>query len=268
MRNILLWALALVIMLAAAAYQRRTGPTYPVSGTAEIAGQSFDYSLERSHGGPGDQPVRIPLTGSGIQGSVEWRRFKVDEPWTEITMVPEAGEESQVLAAYLPHQPPAGKLEYRVILTAGDERLVLPERRAAVTRFRGDVPALFLAPHILFMFIGLLLSTRTGLAALSSEGKTRRLAIWSFGLLVVGGMILGPIVQYYAFGALWTGVPFGWDLTDNKTLIFVVAWAWALYAGRGGRNARTAVLTASVLTLAVYLIPHSVLGSELDYSAQ
>ncbi len=268
MRNILLWALALVIMLAAGVFQRMTGPTYPVSGTAEIAGRSFDYSLERTHGGEDDQPVRIPLAGPGIQGSVEWRRFKVDEPWAAIPMVPEVGDEGQVLAAYLPHQPPAGKLEYRVILTAEEERLVLPERRAAVTRFKGDVPATVLALHIILMFIGLMLSTRTGLEALSPTGETRRLAIWSFALLVVGGMILGPIVQYYAFGALWTGVPFGWDLTDNKTLIFVVAWAWALYAGRGGRDARKAVLTASVLTLAVYLIPHSVLGSELDYSAQ
>ena len=38
-------------------------------------------------------------------------------------------------------------------------------------------------------------------------------------LLAVGGFILGPLVQNYAFGELWTGVPFGWDLTDNKTLI-------------------------------------------------
>ena len=41
-------------------------------------------------------------------------------------------------------------------------------------------------------------------------------------------MILGPIVQYYAFGDLWTGIPFGWDLTDNKTLIALIFWILAV----------------------------------------
>jgi len=48
-------------------------------------------------------------------------------------------------------------------------------------------------------------------------------------------------VQHYAFGQLWTGVPFGWDLTDNKTLLAALAWvsrsggcARAAGTGRGG----------------------------------
>jgi hypothetical protein len=176
--------------------------------------------------------------------------------------------EGAVLLGFLPHQPIAGKLDYRVVLESGGERVSLPERGAIVTRFRGDVPGVFLLPHILLMFVGLLLSTRAGLEALVPGSDTRKLALWAFGLLTVGGMIFGPIVQYYGFGDLWTGVPFGWDLTDNKTLIFVILWGWAIYAGRGGRDARKAVLVAAVVTLAVYLIPHSVLGSEFDYSTQ
>ncbi|MCK7537691.1 MAG: hypothetical protein MZV63_45435 [Marinilabiliales bacterium] len=46
------------------------------------------------------------------------------------------------------------------------------------------------------------------------------------------GMILGPVVQKYAFGDLWTGIPFGWDLTDNKTLIAVFAWILAVVMNR------------------------------------
>jgi len=84
--------------------------------------------------------------------------------------------------------------------------------------------------------------------------------------LLVGGLILGPLVQKYAFGALWTGFPFGHDLTDNKMLIAMIGWIAALIAGRGGKPARWWVLGASVLLMAIYLIPHSLLGSELDYS--
>ena len=45
----------------------------------------------------------------------------------------------------------------------------------------------------------------------------------------LGGMLLGPFVQKYAFGEFWTGWPNGHDLTDNKTLIMWLVWAAALY---------------------------------------
>ena len=77
--------------------------------------------------------------------------------------------------------------------------------------------------------------------------------------LTLGGFILGPITQKAAFGAYWTGVPFGWDLTDNKTLVMWIGWAAAaIAAGRRGRSSRWFVVVATLLMLAVYLVPHSV----------
>ena len=90
---------------------------------------------------------------------------------------------------------------------------------------------------------------------------------WAFALLILGGFILGPLVQKYAFGVLWSGFPFGGDLTDNKTLVALAFWTAALLAGRKGRPARGWVLAASVVHLVIYLIPHSLLGSEYDYAA-
>jgi len=82
--------------------------------------------------------------------------------------------------------------------------------------------------------------------------------------LIIGGFIFGPLMQKFAFGEYWTGIPFGYDLTDNKTLIAVLAWAFALWHGSKKKNSRAVFIFAMVATLAVYLIPHSVLGSELD----
>ncbi|MEN6312054.1 MAG: hypothetical protein ABFD80_11010, partial [Acidobacteriota bacterium] len=64
----------------------------------------------------------------------------------------------------------------------------------------------------------------------------------------------------------WSGFPFGTDLTDNKTAISFLFWIAALAAGRKGKPARAAVLAASVMTLAVFLVPHSLFGSELKYT--
>ena len=68
------------------------------------------------------------------------------------------------------------------------------------------------------MFLAMLFSTAAGLSALGRWPQARREAGICIGLLLVGGFVLGPLMQWYGFGAWWTGVPFGWDLTDNKTL--------------------------------------------------
>jgi hypothetical protein len=79
-------------------------------------------------------------------------------------------------------------------------------------------------------------------------------------------MILGPLVQNYAFGELWTGIPFGWDLTDNKTLIALIFWILAVYMNRKSDKPVYTVLAAVILLL-VYSIPHSLFGSQLDYAS-
>ena len=114
----------------------------------------------------------------------------------------------------------------------------------------------------------MLFAMRTGIEALRPKSNPRKLALWTTGFLIAGGMILGPLVQKFAFGKFWTGFPLGSDLTDNKTLIAVIAWIVAIIAGRGGKPARGWVLAAVIILLAVYFIPHSLFGSELDYSKE
>jgi len=115
------------------------------------------------------------------------------------------------------------------------------------------------------MFAAMLISTRAGLEALLRDGRPRNYALWATALLILGGMVMGPIVQKYAFGSFWTGVPFGWDLTDNKTLIALIGWIIAVITGMKGRSARAYVVGAAILLLLIFSIPHSIMGSELDY---
>jgi hypothetical protein len=74
------------------------------------------------------------------------------------------------------------------------------------------------------------------------------------------------MVQKFAFGAYWTGWPFGHDLTDNKTLVALLIWIVALIVQLRNKKGRAWVIAAAIILLAVYLIPHSVLGSEIDYT--
>jgi hypothetical protein len=177
--------------------------------------------------------------------------------------------DGDALAAELPAQPAAGKLEYRVRLARSGESVTFPER-AAVTRFKGDVPAPVLVPHIFAMFLGMLFSNLAGFGALAAVPRARRHGLVALVLLTIGGLALGPLVQKYAFDAWWTGFPFGTDLTDNKTAIAVAAWLAALVFGARTapgreRQARGALVAAALVTLAVFAIPHSLFGSEIRW---
>jgi hypothetical protein len=123
-----------------------------------------------------------------------------------------------------------------------------------------------LIPHIIFIFGAMLLSTRTGFEYFNVGKKFKPLTILTFIFIIIGGFILGPVIQYYAFGAFWTGFPFGHDLTDNKILIGFIGWLLALIALYKFKNPNRWIVFASILMFIIFLIPHSVLGSELDYN--
>lgn len=254
------WLLAVVVTLGSVVWQRMTGPTHPARVRVELAGETVRLRLLRSGTTGENLPVRV-RAGGGSTGEVAWRRFPTSDEW-EVVPMTRAGAE---LVTELPHQPAAGKIEYQVRLHDGGQILTVPER-AAVARFKDPVPAWVLIPHVLTMFAGMLLAARAGVEAAAGRPRIRPLAWAAFWLILVGGFVLGPAVQKYAFDAWWTGVPFGWDLTDNKTLAAGVAWAMAVASFRGGRSGRTAVLGAALVTLVVFAIPHSAMGSQLDWS--
>ncbi len=257
-RSYKIWILAVLITLMSAVYQRLTGPTYAKHFVTLLNGHAISVTLERAHGGPEDHRVSIPTNDSIVTGRLAWKRYKTNDPFTDIPMVFANGN----LTADLPHQPPAGKLQYRVTLTDGKQTF----EASTVIRFRGAVPDLVLLLHITLMFTGMLLATRTGLETFLAEPKLKRLTDLTFLCITAGGMVLGPLVLKYAFNEWWTGFPFGNDITDNKTLIAFLLWLTAAAAVRRSKNPKRIVLVASIITLLVFLIPHSLWGTELDYS--
>ena len=233
-----------------------------MGGKTAIGNTQIQFELLRTHETGKDCLVQIEVQNPDISGTVLYKRHKTSDPWSNIPM----NRQENLLVGYLPHQPPAGKLQYKVVLSHLGEETSLTGEKPVIIRFKGAVPIWILIPHVIVMFLAMLFSARAGIEALRPKSNPRKLALWTTGLLFVGGFILGPLVQKFAFGALWTGFPFGYDLTDNKTLIAFIGWIIALIAGRKGKPARGWVLAAAILLLIVFLIPHSVLGSELDYS--
>ena len=261
LKTILIWIFAILLTLVTAVYQRLTGPSYPVRGTAEIGGQEVKYRLIRTWDGSDDARVTILIPDTAVRGEIKLRRFKSLDSWSVAPMT----RSGDTLVGLLPHQPPAGKIMYEVFLTRGDQRVQLNEH-PAVLRYKGFVPGFILIPHIFFMFFAMVLSAVTGLTALFRGRHTYIYAWLTTVFIIIGGLILGPIVQKYAFDAYWNGWPFGHDLTDNKSLVAFLFWAGALWAMHKNRENRLWPIVAAVVLLIVFLIPHSMLGSEIDHT--
>jgi hypothetical protein len=259
-RSAWLWFLAVILTIGTLAYQRMTGPTYPLRGSVSLGGREIPLKLTRTHGGPGDQPVRVVTADTAVRGQVLWRRHPTNNDWRSVDLT----RQGDTLSAVLPHQPPAGKLAYQLRLMRGVDEVIFPVE-PAITRFKGSISTFVIIPHLICMFGGLLLLMRAGIGALTKEPKYPQWAKLGMVLFGLGGFFFGPWMQHMAFGDWWTGVPFGYDLTDNKTLIAAVAWLFALWRMRGGKAARGPVIAAAVITLAVFLIPHSAFGSQIDW---
>lgn len=263
--SVALWIVAFVVTVLLAVFQRMTGPSYPIRGTEALAnGESVSYSLPRSNEGRDELRIAIPALPTASGAILEWRRFPTGEPFRSQAMTANADGQFETS---IPPQPAAGKVEYRILLETADGLISIPTTETVVARYRADVPAQVLIPHILAMFLGMLVSSRALFEVLRSGApQARGLVLASMALLVIGGLMLGPIVQRFAFGAYWTGWPYGHDLTDNKTLIAFFAWLPATVLAWRRSDTRLAVSLGWVVMMGIFLIPHSARGSQLDWS--
>lgn len=264
-KRILLWILGAIITLSAAYYQRITGPTYPKKANFTLNEKKYESKFIRSHGGDDGATVTLNINNTNVNAEIYYKNYPLinDEDWTGVDFIHENIKDKNVMTAKLPHQPPAGKLVYYIEIIEDNDKLTLFNEEPVVIRFKGGVPVFILIPHVIFIFFAMFLSNVSGLFAAFKIPQFKPYTSITLVLMLLGGMILGPIVQKYAFLEFWAGVPFGWDLTDNKLLIAFLAWLFAFIINRKKEN-RTSVIIASLITIIIFSIPHSMFGSELN----
>jgi len=277
MKRFFYWFFAVLITVSAAIYQRATGPTYPKKLKVEVNHVEYSLKLVRSLGLDENAEVKLNINDPTISARIYFRRFQSDEAFQSadfkfisrpiqswiMNKIFNVNKEEGYFAQ-VPQQPAAGKIEYYFEITDGEETKTYLKETPVVIRFKGGVPGYILLPHVLFMFVAMLFANLAALLAVFKVPSFQKYTNLTFLCLLIGGMILGPLVQKYAFGELWTGIPFGWDLTDNKTLIAFVFWVLAVLMNRKQSRPAYTILAAVVLLL-IYSIPHSMFGSTLDY---
>ncbi|MBK9293533.1 MAG: hypothetical protein IPM57_03675 [Oligoflexia bacterium] len=257
--------LALVFSLSTALYQRLTGPTHPKRIKIVVDNQKFSFKTLRSHETTSGALIEIPKGLEKYNPQLVFRRYPTNDEWSKIPF--------SLGAASLPIQPAAGKLEYQIQITNTEGINKLYPQSPVRLRYKDPVPLTILIPHIYSMFAALLFGAWAILEAVLFKRRKDKepLAIPSAvllctGFFLLGGFILGPFVQKFAFGEYWTGFPFGDDFTDNKVLFSVIFWLLAFVLNFKKPHPKSAI-AAAIIMFAMYLIPHSFGGSQFDYEA-
>lgn len=276
MKSAFYWLLAIVITLAAAIYQRTTGPTYPKKFDIEVNGNIHELRLIRSVEIGSEDPFKLGIDDSSIEAKLYYRQYLSHDEYTEVDFAfAKKPVDSFIMNKIfgiteeegwftgIPDLPPAGKIQYYFEVKDNSGTKAYFKDEPIVVRYKGAVPPAVLTPHIFFMFFAMLLGNLAGIMAVFNHNRYKFYTTLTIIAFFIGGMILGPIVQLYAFGEAWAGIPFAWDLTDNKTLIAFLFWLLAFAMNRNKRRPIYTVVAAVVMLL-VYSIPHSMYGSELD----
>jgi hypothetical protein len=155
--------------------------------------------------------------------------------------------------------------------------LMSPDGGPFELRFIGKIPPLVLVGHIGLMATTVFFATLGflfGIPLIAGKRNVRPLSVCFFLATLaslLGGYPLGFAMNHYAFDTIWEGVPFGSDVTDNKTQILFVYLLFmflitlrSFTRGKLGRDlyAPRAVgwfaAGSFVLMLVIYFIPHSI----------
>lgn len=251
----LFWLLAVILTLATSVYQRRTGPTNPKKTTILINNKEHKFSFPRS-ATINNNTITLNITDTTTKAQLIYRKYPTNDNYTKLDFQRKGNN----LIVQLPIQPNAGKLEYYVTIN----KETLFEESPLIVRFKGEVPLGILIPHIILMFVSMLFASYGLILAIANKKHIARYIILTLITLLIGGFIFGPLVQKYAFGVYWSGFPFGYDLTDNKTLIALILLLLNLLFLKRKALRYTAMIAFCAIMI-IFCIPHSLRGSELNH---
>ncbi len=290
----------LMVEVADNPWQRKIGIEHePLGNTSSTKGYTVKAVL--------NSPKKLELQSEGIK-----IYYSVDgENYDEIRM--EATTEPNEFEARIPGQKPGTKISYYISVTDKNTHLSQLPKYAPYNDFnfrvipaRGQASASILWAHVIFIMGAIIFVAAAGYYGVRylrkgyGINKVIQMSGIATGMIFVGGFPLGFLLAYQVYGTPWTGIPFGWDITDNKTLVIFLFWGISLFLVRGttmnyfarGRGkhcpyrwlrslihrfefkprtkrrdtisherfAKLAIIGA-ILTISLYLIPHSLMVS-------
>ncbi len=270
MKLIIRYAAAFILTILMLAIARKTSTRHAVEFNTAIEGVSFSHNTTTESFG--ESPVlTVKASDTNNITAMVYFSNKAGGPYESLVMNP--GPDG--FSCELPVLPKGQKWFYHINISRNGVPLaVFPAKDDQFIKFKGHVSPLVIYPHIFFMFATIftgLITVFLAFEALKNKEyiiKSVKYLMWTVIFVFIGGIPLGYLVAYQTFGQGWGGIPIGWDITDNKTLIILFFWLitflLSLKGLKGGdlkisRSLYFALVILSfVVTFISYMIPHSI----------
>lgn len=268
--------LGLIVTLGLLAAARRLSTNKPREIRVDSAGLVIIHRTVFEQVGPGEPAVGLTIRPAG---DAEPFLLTSDAPHGDVDETPLVHIGNGMWEGRLPSRDKGEHLYYafRVDIPGrGTVRLPRDPDSLFLVKYKGEITEPILVLHIIFMLGAFFFMVQSFWGALriltGGEGKTVtvRLVRWVIFTTFVGGWPIGFILNHQRFGTVWEGFPFGYDITDNKTQIIFLFWIITVlfvrgsFLGRGesrdalgARGFAWAVIVSFVVSLALYMIPHS-----------
>jgi hypothetical protein len=274
--------LALLFTILVVGYARRTTMVRSVHKVVEQSGIVIEHETVPKQVGDKIPNISAKVTGAAQVNLIY--RIGQEGEFVQIPMS-RAPNQENVFTASLPHYPKATKAWYYIeaIKTTpdGDVTVTLPDDSQPdftpiLLKYEGVVPLYVIIPHVLCNFSAIFFSALTLFSAIDVRRGKRtmkeavKFPLITFILMFLGFVPFGIAMNWFAFGVIWEAVPFGRDVTDNKSQIILLFWLATLILVKGTllgkgeeknlvseRGYFTMVIVTMIVTIAMYAIPHS-----------
>jgi hypothetical protein len=268
--------IGLVLTIALLGLARRLSTRRPYDIAVDVSDLRAQHTTVTEQVGPGAPLVSVTVEPEEGIEPVVLCRDGVGVPSYRLDMI-RSGEGSWEVA--LPARDKGERLSYALsILREGAAVARIPEDEGSfiLVKYKGEVSPAVLILHVIFMFAAFFFMVQSLWSAVGILRGTERkagavsYARWVLICSFIGGWPLGFLLNYQAFGYLWEGYPFGYDITDNKTQVMFVFWLVSLllvrgsFLGRseesdrlGARSFAAAVMVSFAVSLLLFIVPHS-----------
>ena len=218
MKNeIILWISSLIIVFLIGYFKNVTSPDYPVTSTFGIEGKKVSYKLDKVCYDKQSYTNIILSNVEELKGKLIWikdnKRFESDYKKID-----------RGLDCSVPVLKPGKEIKYKVELTYDEKTLQIPSEGFVTLKFWGNIPSAVNGLVFIFIYGGLLISTRCFLEIFNKHKNLKKYAIAVCAFFLILNSIIIPLRNSYKLGAINNYVPRIIELIDPFLLLILFLW--------------------------------------------
>ena len=250
-QNIILWLGAIVITFLSGYVESVTSSDYPITGTIGVDGKKLSYKLDKAATPEEGLDIILRTDVDSVTGQLEYKVVNSNSDWIKNPL-----EVSyKTLKINLHIEKDVKQLKYRVRIFTKDRDILIQEKNQPVLlNVKGKVPGMVNTFFYLFLFGGLLFSTRTALDYFNEKEKIKKLSLLTFILFCSSVIIFFPLKKIYEMQSLGSKIIPIAGLVDTPLLIITVVWLAATILVFNIKNYKIIPMIAAIITLILFQI--------------